>query len=307
MKTKNIFLFILAAFLGSIILLKIFSLKPPVLPQATGKRLPEKITVRAAPLKKETLEFTLSYVGTMKAKDEINVFSKAGGKLIEYKVNDGDRIEKGSVVALIDRDETGLKYEPLTVEAPISGILGRTLLDKGENIIASSGANSGTAVAVIVNMEEMLIKVDAIEQDIPYLKIGLNAKAQVDAYPDEVFSGEVSKVSQVLDPQTRTLPVEITIPNKDYRLKSGMFCRIKIFALKRQSVLVLGQDAIVQEFGSDYAFVAEDGLARKKKIKLGIQEDNRIEILEGLNEGEQMIVFGQEGLKDGTPIEISTE
>lgn len=267
----------------------------------------EKVTVKVAIAKKEDLNLILTYIGSLKAKDEINVFSKVSGKLAEYAVSEGDSVQKGQTIALVDRDETGLKYELAKVESPISGILGKTLLDKGANILPGSGMVGGTPLAVVVNMEEMIVKLNISEADIPYIKKGLKAQIKLDAYPEDNFLGAISKVSEVADPQTRTLPIEISIPNIGHKLKSGMFCRIKIIASRLENRIVLAQDALVQEEGANYVFVVEDHAARKRKVTLGVREDSRIEVLEGLQEGEQVIVFGQQGLKDGSSVEIVKE
>lgn len=271
-------------------------------PRPGNQRQQEKPVVRVMQAAKKDLKFVLSYVGSLKAQDEALVFSKASGKLQEYRVKEGDKVEKGQVIALADRDETGLKYEPVKIEAPISGIVGRTLLDTGASLAAQE-----TAVAIVLNMDQMRVKLNAPEQDTPHLKTGLEAGVKVDAYPDEVFSGEVSRVAQVVDPQTRTLPIEISIPNNGLRLKSGMFCRIRITADYKQDVLALMQDALVRELGANYVFTVEEGLARKKKVSLGIQENSHIEILDGIKENDTVIIFGQQGLKDGTPVEIVKE
>lgn len=300
-KNKAVIMIGVLIFAG-LFLYGIFSGGHKRVPRVSIHGLQEKPVVRVMQAAKKDLKFILSYVGSLKAQDEAAVFSKASGKLQEYTVKEGDRIEKGQIIALADRDETGLKYEPVKIESPISGIVGRTLLDKGASITAQE-----TAVAIVLNMGQMRVKLNTTEQDTPYLRMGLKAQIQVDAYPDEIFSGEVSRVAQVLDSQTRTLPIEITIPNEDLRLKSGMFARIKIIAAYKKDVLALTQDAVVRELGVNYVFTVEGGLARKKKISLGIQEDGNIEILDGIRENDTVIVFGQQGLKDETPVEIAKE
>lgn len=267
----------------------------------------DKVMVKVMLVERADLNLILSYVGSIKAKDEINVFSRVSGKLVEYTVNEGDRVDKGQGIALIDRDETGLKYELAKVESPISSIVGRILLDKGANVLPGAGVAGGTPLAILVNMDEMIVRLNVPEQDIPYLKKGLKAKIQVDAYPDEDFQGEVSRVSEIVDPQTRTLPIEITIPNSEHKLKSGMFARIKIIASQLKDRLVILQDALVRELGANYVFVVEDHTAKKRRVTIGIKEDSRIEILDGLKDSEQVIVFGQQGLKDGTSVEVSED
>lgn len=305
-KPNKIILFIILLF-GGLILLKFITPQPVSSRRLSSRGMAEKVVVKVMPVKIEDLNFVLSYVGSLKAKDEINVFSKVSGKLVEYSVNEGEAIQKGETLALIDRDETGLKYELAPVESPISGIVGRTLLDKGANILPSSGITGASSLAIIVNMDEMLVKLNISEPDIPYLKKGLKAQIKVDAYPDDNFWGEVSKVSEVVDSQTRTLPIEISIPNQDHRLKSGMFCRINIVASQHKNALVILQDALVQEIGQNYVFIVQDHTAKKRKVILGIREAHSIEVLEGLEEGQKVIVFGQQGLKDGTSVELIEE
>lgn len=293
---------------GGLISLRFITLKQPASPTRLSSRgMIEKVVVKVMPVEREDLNFILAYVGSLKAKDEINVFSKVSGKLVEYSVSEGETIQKGQVLALIDRDETGLKYELAPVESPISGIVGRTLLDKGANVLPSSGLTGGSPLAIVVNMEEMIVRLNIPEPDISYIKKGLKAQIKVDAYPDDNFWGEISKVSEVVDTQTRTLPIEIIIPNSKHQLKSGMFCRINIIASQHKDALVILQDALVQEIGQNYVFIVEDHTAKKKKITLGIREAHRIEVLEGLAEGQKVIVFGQQGLKDGTSVEFIEE
>ena len=304
-RAKLIIFFILA--ITGLLALKFITARPVSRPGFSAIKGVQKTVVKAAPVKREDLSLILSYAASLKAKDEVNVFSKVTGKLAQYLLNEGDSIEKGQVLALVDRDETGLKYELAKIESPISGIVGRTLLDKGANVIPAVGINSGTPLAVIVHMQEMSVRLYAPEQDIPYLKKGLKAKIQVDAYPEDSFEGEVSKVSEVVDSETRPLPIEITIPNKNHRLKSGLFCRVEIIALEHKDVLALKQDAVVREQNENYVFVAEDHTARKRRVTLGLRDDSRIEVLEGLKESEMVIVFGQQGLKDGATVEIKEE
>ncbi len=276
--------------------------KPPL-----SKSSVQKTAVKAVSAQKGDLDLVLSYVGSLKARDEAGVFSKVSGKLVRYDVGEGDAAAKGQVVALIDRDETGLKYELAPVESPIAGIVGKIMLDKGATVQAAGGVNQGTLLAVIVDMDEMLVRLNIAEQDIPYFQKGLPANISVDAYPKETFAGEVSRISQILDAQTRTLPVEIRIPNPGHRLKSGMFCRIYIKADRRTGIIVLAQDALVEELGHNYVFVVDKGTARKKKVALGIRDDGKVEVLSGVQEGDQVIVFGQQGLKDGAQVIAAEE
>jgi membrane fusion protein (multidrug efflux system) len=303
MKTRvKVILIIAFLFVGSATL-KYFIAQPGnAQAQPEPKNNAGNIVVKVATIKKEDFILTLDYVGSLKAKDEASVVSKVPGKLVEYAVNEGDLVQKGQLIANIDRDETGLKFELAKVESPLQGVVGRILLDKGETV-----APNKDVLAIIVDMDEMVVRLSIPEQDIPYMQKALKAVIKVDAYPLEEFQGEISRVSEMVDAQTRTLPIEIRIPNQVHKLKSGMFARIKIIAVQLKGVLVLHQDAIVQEMGEKFVFLVKNNLADKRKVTLGKRDDGKIEILEGLREGDEVIVFGQQGLKDGAPVVVSKE
>lgn len=308
MKKKKIIILLIIAghIIGLGVIKRLFLAKSPVTqPALLGRRSAEKTTVKADRVKRQDLDFILLYVGSLKAKDEVIVFSKVPGKLARYEVSEGDKIEKGEVIALLDRDETGLKYELARVESPLSGIVGRTLLDKGAQVSPASATGAqGLPIAIVINMNEMVVKLGIRGQDIAYIKKGLKASLEIDSYPNEDFYGEVSKVSEIIDADTRTLPIEITISNPEHRLKSGMFARIKLFAGTRPQALVIPRDALVKENTTDYVYVVEDSTARKIKVKIGLLQDSNVEVLEGLQEHQRLIIFGQQGLKDGSAINV---
>lgn len=300
MRSKRfILLLVLAHVIGIFLIKRFFSPRPSTIKAPFKKPKMEIITVKAAPVKRRDMDFILYYAGSLKAENEVNIYSKVNGKLLEYLAGEGDAISKDQLIALIDRDETGLKYEPARVESAVSGIVGRTFLDKGENVIAQS-----TPVAVVVDMDIMLVRPDIAEADIPYIQKGQKALLKVDAYPEEIFEGEVIRISQVMDLSTRTLPVEIALANADNRLKSGMFARISIFAGNKEDILTVPEDALVREDSFSYVYTVGDSQADKVNVKTGIIQDNDVEILEGLEGLERVIVFGHRGLKDKAKVNV---
>ena len=111
------------------------------------------IPVEAATARERLLEETLRFTGDIRGKDQVQVYPKVTGKLIEYKVDEGDRVKKEDVIALIDRDVTGFKFEPAPVEAPISGIVAKTYLDRGDSV------SPRMPIAVVAKMDEVKIKI----------------------------------------------------------------------------------------------------------------------------------------------------
>src|SRR3989338_5898415 len=159
---------------------------------------------------------TLEYVGDIKALEEVVVYPKVSGKIIEKVKKDGSEVEKGDAIFYIDRDEVGLKFEKAPVESPLDGVVGRIYVDVGANVTPQ------TPVALIVYMDKVKIDLSIPEKYIPQVLLGQNAAIIVDAYAEK-FKGVVTKISPVLDIDTRSAPAEITVNNKGHRLKSGMF------------------------------------------------------------------------------------
>jgi multidrug efflux pump subunit AcrA (membrane-fusion protein) len=257
----------------------------------------EAIPVRVDKVKSQDLYETLDYSGDVKAQDEAVIYPKVSGKIIEKAKEDGALINKGEAICYIDRDEVGLKFHKAPVESTLTGILGRVYVDIGENVAAN------TPVALVVSVEKVKIGLDIPERYLPKIALGQQAKISVDSWPNELFTGRVTKISPVIDLSTRTAPVEIVIQNKEYRLKSGMFAKVQLVIEARNNVPVVLREAIMGHDPDNYVFVVEGKLAVLKKIKLGIRQGPYFEVRQGLKEGDSVVIMGQQLLADGVSVE----
>lgn len=261
----------------------------------------ETPAVSATKVKQQDLEEYLYYSGDIEAEDEALVYSKVSGKLLKNEVQEGDLVEKDQTLALVDRDEIGYEFEFAPVASPIEGTVGRAYLDKGAQV------NLNTPIALIVNIDEVSVKIDVTEKDLPKVVKGQMGQVKVDAYPAETFQGRVSKVSPVIDLDTRTAPVWISIDNSGHKLKPGMFARIKLAVGKHRGVLVILRDAIIGEDSQRYVFIVKENQAYKRKITLGLQSEDKFQVLNGLSLGETVIIMAPSDLKDGHKVRVVEE
>jgi len=261
----------------------------------------EAIPVRGVKVISKDIKNTLDYVGNIKAQDEAIIYPKVSGKVMEKLKEDGSLVTKGEAIAYIDRDEVGFKFENAPVESPLTGIIGRFYVDKGANVTPS------TPIALVVDMDKVKINLDIPEAYLPRIAIGQTATVGVQAYPGEEFTGEVSKISPVLDLDTRTAPVEIVIANSDHRLKSGMFAEVKLIIEVRKDVPVIPREAILGRAPNEYVYVVNGDRASLRKVKLGIHDGDDYEVIEGLNKGDLVVVMGQQRLSDGAQVSIEIE
>lgn len=269
-----------------------------------GKKEPENNISEAIPVRVQRVELldiqdSVEYSGSIRAEDEAIVYPKVSGKVIEKVKEEGGRVNKGDAILYIDRDEVGLKFEKAPVESPLSGVVGRVYVDKGENVTAQ------TQAALVVNMDRVRISLDIPEIHLPRISPGQKAKITSDAYPGEIFAGELSKISPVLDPATRSAPVEISAPNPEHLLNSGMFARVRIILSERKAVPVILKEALIGREPELYVFVVENKKAAMRKISLGVRSGQFYEVAGGLKEGDLVVVLGQQRLREGS--EVITE
>jgi multidrug efflux pump subunit AcrA (membrane-fusion protein) len=253
--------------------------------------------VRVAAVSRQDVEDALSVVGSLKARDEATLYSRIAGKLLENLVREGDPVRKDQTVATVQKDEVGVKYEPAPVPSTLSGIVGRVYLDRGADVTL------GTPVALVVDASSVRARADVPERYAGRVKLGQDVRVEVEAYPDHVFRGRVTKESPVVDPDTRSAPIEVDLDNADGRLRSGMFAKMTIVVARRSNAVVVPKEALV-EGSSPSVFVIKDGKASSRALKLGLVNDVQAEVLDGLKPGESVAVFGLYGLKDGSPVEV---
>ena len=243
----------------------------------------------------------IEYVGNIKAQDEAIVYPKVSGKIIEKIKEDGSPVNKGEVIAYIDRDEVGLKFEKAPIESPLTGVMGRVYVDIGANI------TSQTAIALVVNMDKVKVSLDIPEKYLPRISLGQEAKIKVDAYAQEEFLGKVTKISPVVDLATRSAPLEISLDNSQHRLKSGMFAKVSLVLAEHKNVPVILKEAIMGKNSNVYVYIVEDKKAVLKKVNLGIRQGPYFEVLAGLKEGDLVVIMGQQRLRDGAEVEPEEE
>ncbi len=257
----------------------------------------DSFPVRVAVVRRGAVEDALTVVGSLRARDEATLFSRIDGKLVENLVKEGDPVRKGQPVALVQKDEVGVRYEPAPVPSTLDGVVGRTYLDRGADVTLA------TPVALVVDARSVRARADVPERYAARVRPGLPASVQVEAWPGRTFRGVVTKVSPVVDSDTRSSPVEVELDNADGRLRSGMFATIKIAVARREGVLVLPREALLDGEPAS-VFVVENGVARRRVVKLGLANETDAEVVSGLEEGARAVVFGLYGLKDGSPVDI---
>ncbi len=262
---------------------------------------PQIIPVKVSRVELKELVESIEYVGNVKAEDEVIVYPKVSGKIIEKIKQDGSPVDKEEIIAYIDRDEVGLKFERAPVKSPLAGVVGRIYVDIGSNV------GTQTPIALVVNMDKVKINLDIPEKYLSKVTLGQFAKISVDAYSGDCFMGLITKISPVVDLITRTAPVEITLDNPGHLLKSGMFAKVNLIIEKHSNVPVILKESVIGKEPDTYTYVVEDKKAVLRKISLGIRQGPYYEVKEGLKEGDAAVIMGQQKLYDNAPVNAEEE
>ncbi len=203
----------------------------------------------------------------------------------------------------LQQAQTNLTYS--YIRAPFAGYISIRNLDAGAFVSGSTGSTSTLSRGILVMQDITTVRVlvDVVEKDVPLVKVGQAAELRADAYPGRAFTGKVTRVVQALNPSTRTMTVEVDIPNPDRALKSGMFARVELLVGVHANALQIPIDAVTRLETDQYVYVVQDGKARKASIALGIQNNGLIEITKGLTGIDPVIVSGKDLVTDGVKVD----
>jgi RND family efflux transporter MFP subunit len=196
-------------------------------------------------------------------------------------------------------EELRIALANTVIVSPVDGFVGRRNLDPGAFV------SSNTPIAMVVDIRSVRMVANLVERDIRRVSAGVSATVEVDAFPGETFRGRVARVAPVLDPATRTATMEIEVPNPGFRLKPGMYARVRMTVGERTAVLVVPRNAVVDVDGRRGVFVPDEDTARFRPVSTGLQDDDQIEVTDGVAEGEPVITTGAAGLRDGDRIVLA--
>ncbi|MBP5314679.1 MAG: efflux RND transporter periplasmic adaptor subunit [Muribaculaceae bacterium] len=189
------------------------------------------------------------------------------------------------------------QVENTVLTSPISGVVTARNYDPGD----MPGA---LPILTIEQLRPVKLIINVSESDFPMIKKGMKVDITLDTYGDEVFEGNVSLIHPTISTATRTFETEITINNRDERVRPGMFARVKInFGTKQH--IVVPDKAVQKQTGSGnyYVYVVENGKAVFKFVELGQRLGDTYEILSGLNDGDEVVTVGISRLSNGAEVE----
>jgi membrane fusion protein (multidrug efflux system) len=194
-----------------------------------------------------------------------------------------------------------MQMEYANIRAPFDGIITIRNIELGQRV------NVNQSLFVIADFDPLRAKIYVPEKDIGRIYEGQEAKITIEAESELEFTGVVQMISPVVDPASGTSKVTIDIVDDKRKLKPGMFASVFITTETHKNVLIIPKKALILESDLDQVYIYQDGNAHKVNLQIGISSGDHLEVLAGLQEGDQVVTAGQDGLREGLPIRIPNQ
>ncbi len=212
--------------------------------------------------------------------------------------------------AIVSQERQRQSFTVLT--SPVTGSVLERVLEPGDL------AQPGNEVLRLGDFSQIQVRVQISELELAEIRTGQRAQVQLDAFPEQTFTGEVTQISLAADATARLIPVEVTIPNSDRRIGRGLLARVNFGQQSDRSVVVpetaiqvASEGAKSQNAESDSATIfvltseGENATVIAREVKLGDRANSRVEIVSGLEPGEEFVVRSSGNLQDGDSVRLS--
>jgi membrane fusion protein (multidrug efflux system) len=219
------------------------------------------------------------------------VFPETMGRIMRILVKEGSYVKKDANIIAMRNETVGFEYEEGFIKSPINGNVGKIMVDVGSMVSPQA------PVALIVDYYRVKVEFHVAEVNMGCVNRNQTVSLVIDGI-DQSFSARVSEISPVIDPMTRTAGVKAITTNAKKLLKPGMTARVQINLGERTDVLRIPTDALLDS----YLFVVTDSTAERRDVEIGLVGDDYVEIIDGLAEGENVIVVGQQRLAGGEKV-----
>ncbi len=244
-----------------------------------------------------TIEVQQAQADINKLANDFNRNKELFGKnLISKEEFQNVRFQYEAQKAQFDKAKLNLEYT--SIKAPISGIVAARYIKNGNMVKLNQ------PVFKIVDFDPLIALLYVPEVDIHKIKLGQKAEIRLDATNGTVYHGSVWRISPIVDPASGTVKVTVAVKDEYASLKPGMFARVKIIYDIHKNSLLIPKHAVLSEDGSETVFVIKDSTAIRQTVETGYSNDFYFEIISGLSAGDQVVVVGQNGLKDSSKVEI---
>ena len=308
------------------------------------------VPVEVAAVSEGSVSAYTSSTANLVAENEVKVLSEVEGRLLTLRVEEGDWVKNGQVLATLVRDDQAIAFKKAqlqetnaraafdratelverelisreefdklsidyeiaqqelaeaewalkktTIIAPFSGRITARMTQLGQHV------RPGDELFQVTDFDPLVARIYLPERDVLGLEEGQDVQIRLDAATEVYFAGRIRQISPVVDTSTGTVKVTVEATEPPEQVRPGSFVTVNIVRVTHSDALLLPREAVLRELQKAHVYVAEDDVAEKRAVTLGLEEGELIEVLSGVAAGDRVIVTGQGGLKDGSAVKI---
>ncbi len=258
------------------------------------------VTVSVAEASEAIVYKTTRLYGELVSSDAVNVYPSIAGKIVQYQVKIGQKVEIGQTIALVDASKPGATYTNSPVISPVAGILYSLDSVVGETVTTAS------VLATIRTSEKLKIQIDLPERYLSSIKDGMKAQFTTVPWPDRVYTAIVSNIGLSVDSSSRSVELDLLVDSEDNDLKSGMFVTVDLVTSLSDKTCTIPVEALSSYLDEHVVYVVNpDSTVSRRIVLVGISNDSIVEIIDGLSIGEKVVTAGT--VADGTIVSIAQE
>ncbi|NER81516.1 MAG: efflux RND transporter periplasmic adaptor subunit [Leptolyngbya sp. SIO1D8] len=205
--------------------------------------------------------------------------------------------------AIIDQAQERLSYA--IVRSPLTGVVFSRFVETGDYV------ESGDELLQVGDLSRVKVMIEVSDQDLSQISLGQAVEVQFDAFPDQSLSGQITRIAPAADATSRLIPMEITVPNDARSIGSGLLARVRLQSGDRESITIPSSALELAEDGNNMtvfvvsAPTGQEATVEARTVTLGLQANDRVEILSGLQLGEVFVVRSSGPLRDGQSVRLS--
>jgi membrane fusion protein (multidrug efflux system) len=197
-----------------------------------------------------------------------------------------------------------MRLDDTRILAPFSGYISQRNLDVGAAVSNQAAATSNASIGIVTLQEINPVKVqlEVPERDVARVGVGNTVRLTSDAYPGRQFSGKVARIVHALDPRTRTMGLEVDIPNPDDLLKPGMYARVDLLIEVRPDALLVPLEALTGGEGRPTVMIVREGKVALMPVELGPTDGPVVQVTKGLSPDTEVILQGKDLVREGMAV-----
>ena len=292
----------------------------------------------------------ISATANLVPEDQVKVLAEAEGRLAELKVDEGDWVKRGEVLAVLVRDDAEIALSKVQLKAANArmayeraqgtreqGLISIEAFDKLEmdyemaqqevaeaewrlaktvirapfsGRVTERGCTLGQHIRPgdelfsVADFDPLVARIYLPERDVISLGEGHQVRISLAAGSEVSFAGRIRQIAPVVDTATGTVKVTVEAIQPPAAVRPGAFVTVDIVREQHEAALLLPREAVIRELRTAHVFVADGGTAVKRAVELGLEEDDMVEVLSGIAEGDNVVIAGQGGLDDGQRVKI---